>query len=324
MAEGLTGTIVDSGAAVMNANDMSIKEFGAFGEIDQIAKAVPDLLRYGNNLQLRTRFRAVEPILCNAIEPTVPVTGRGTGESSADTTSTGAKSPNGVNQCLVQLGLPHLVVSVEIKTSPTQAQWQPAAEFDLRAVQEFKLTVREPAFTERTFQLKKTSPEQVDVKGHFAAGYAAADTTLHPEVIAELLRTAWEAAGKLDLVDEVAMKDRLIGTSNLRVSEIEAIGPFISLSYLPARTRITNGTSEPITYEVRGPQSPWGGPFTLKPNESCDFPVPYPVTLRRMVADKEEIQTLPMGSHFTFGRVMSAEVDPTRVATEPNAKPSRN
>ena len=126
------------------------------------------------------------------------------------------------------------------------------------------------------------------MKGHFAAGYAATDSTLHPEAIAALLRTAWEAAGKLDLVDEVAMKDRLIGTSNLRVSEVETIGPFISLSYLPARTRITNGTSEPITYEVRGPQSPWGGPFTLKPNKSSDFPVPYPVTLRRTVADKEE------------------------------------
>ena len=329
MAEGLTGTIVDSGAAVMNANDMSIKEFGAFGEIDQIAKAVPDLLRYGNNLQIRTRFLAVEPILCNAIEPTVPVTARGIGESSDDANSANTKSAdtnaaNAVPKCLVQLGLPHLVVSIEIKTSPSQAKWQPAAEFDLRAVQEFKLTVREPAFTERTFRLKKTSPEQIDVKGHFAAGYAATDSTLHPEAIAELLRTAWEAAGKLDLVDEVAMKDRLIGTSNLRVSEIETIGPFISLSYLPARTRITNGTSEPITYEVRGPQSPWGGPFTLKPNESSDFPVPYPVTLRRTVADKEEIQTLPMGSHFTFGRVMSAEADPTRVATEPNAKASRN
>ncbi len=308
----------------MNANDMSIKEFGAFGEIDQIAKAVPDLLRYGKNLQIRTRFRAVEPILCNAIEPTVPATDRGTSKTSTDANSADAKSSSAVPKCIVQLGLPHLVVSVEIKTSPAQAHWQPAAEFDLRAVQEFKLTVREPTFTERTFQLKKMSPEQVDVNGHFAAGYAAADTTLHPEVIAELLRTAWNAAGKLDLVDEVAMKDRLIGSSNLRLSQIETIGPFISCSYLPARTRITNGTSEPITYEVRGPQSPWGGPFTLKPNESCDFPVPYPVTLRRTVADKSEIQTLLMGSHFTFGRVMSAEADPTRVATEPAAKAERN
>ncbi len=314
LVEGLTGTIVDSGAAVMNANDMSIKEFGAFGEIDQIAKAVPDLLRYGNNLQLRTRFRAVEPILCNAIEPTAPVTGRGAKETTSE---------HAVPKCLVQLGLPHLVVSVEIKTSPEQKLWQTAAEFDLRAVQEFKLTVREPAFTERTFLLKKTGPERIDVKGRIADGYAAADTTLHPEVIAELLRTAWDAAGKLDLVDEVAMKDRLIGSSTLRLTEMATIGPFISLSYVPARTRITNGTSEPITYEVRGPQSPWGGPFTLQPNESSDFPVPYPITLRRTVLSKEEIQTLPMGAHFTFGRVMSAEADPTTIARQPE-KASRN
>ncbi|HEV8001286.1 MAG TPA: hypothetical protein VGP63_15470 [Planctomycetaceae bacterium] len=314
LAEGLTGTIVDSGAAVMNANDMSIKEFGAFGEVDQIKKAVPDLARYGDGLRLRTRFRAVEPILCNAVEP----------RTTANAKSADAKTSSAAPKCVVQLGLPHLVLAVEIKTSPKQAQWQTCAEFDLRAVQEFRLTVREPAFTERTFLLKKNSHAEIAVKGHFAEGYVADDTTLHPEVIAELLRTAWNAAGKLDLVDEVAMKDRLIGTANLRLTEIKTIGPFISLRYLPAKTRITNLTAEPIVYEVRGPQSNWGGPFTLMPNESSDFPVPYPVTLRRTVQSREEIQTLPMGSHFIFGRVTNEDADPTNVATGVNSKTSRN
>jgi poly(3-hydroxybutyrate) depolymerase len=312
LVEGLTGTIVDSGAAVMNANDMSIKEFGAFGEIDQIAKAIPDLTRYGNQLRLRTRFRAVEPILCNAVER----------PNAAGTNASDGKSPTQAPKCIVQLGLPHLVLDVQIKTSPKQAQWQTCAEFDLRSVQEFKLTVREPAFTERTFLLKKNAPEEVAVKGHFADGYVAEDTTLHPEVIAELLRTAWNAAGKLDLVDEVAMKDRLIGSANLRLTEIETVGPFISLRYLPATTRITNLTSDPIVYDVRGPLSNWGGPFTLKPNESSDFPVPYPVTLRRTVQNQEEIQTLPMGAHFVFGRVRQ-EADPTNVAAGGDGKASR-
>jgi poly(3-hydroxybutyrate) depolymerase len=314
LVEGLTGTVVDSGGAVLNSNDMFLKEFGAFSEIETIAKAVPDLLRYGDGLRLRTRFRAVEPILCNAVERTKPVNS----ETSAD------NSPESAPKCIVQLGLPHFVMSVEIKTLPRQAQWQTCAEFDLRAVQEFKLDVREPAFTERTFLLKKFSAEEISAKGRFAEGYLTFNPTLHPEVIAEQLRSVWNAAGKLDLVDEVAMKDRLIGTANLRLTEVETIGPFISLRYLPARTRITNGTSEPIVYEVRGPQSAWGGPFTLKPNESSDFPVPYPVTLRRSIQSREEIQTLPMGSNFIFGRVNDADSDPTDVATEANAKSSRN
>jgi poly(3-hydroxybutyrate) depolymerase len=314
VAEGLTQTVVDSGAAVMNADEMSVKEFGAFGDVAQISKAVPDILRYGDGLQIRTRFRAVEPVLCNAVErPTSD------GKETLDNAS-GEKD----KRCLVQLGLPHFVLSVEIKTLPRQAQWQSCAEFDLRAVQELKLGVRAPAFSERTFTLKKASPEEIDVKGHFADGYMPQNPTLHPEVIRELLRTAWNAAGKLDLVDEVAMKDRLIGSANLRLSDVETIGPFIALRYQPARTRITNGTSDPIVYEVRGPQSTWGGPFTLKPNESSDFPVPYPVTIRRTIANKEEVQTLPMGSDFVFGRVMNAEADPTNVATQPGAQTSRN
>ena len=312
LAEGLTSTIVDSGAAVMNASDMSIKEFGAFGDVNQIARAVPEIWRYGNDVKLRTRFRAVEPILCNVVE------------QPADADATNEKTSTAKPKCVVKLGLPHVVLSVEIKTLPHQADWQTIAEFDLRAVQELKLSVREPAFTERNFLLRKNAPEEISATGHFAAGYLPSNPTLHPEVIAELMRTAWIAAGKLDLVDEVAMKDRLIGAATLRLSRVETIGPFISLSYRPARTRITNGTTEPITYEVRGPQSPWGGPFTLKPNESSDFPVPYPITLRRMIANQEEIQTLPMGAHFTFGRVMNAEADPTHVATQPETKASRN
>jgi predicted esterase len=305
--EGLSATIVDAGGAVVNTNDLFLKELNAFGEIESIAKAVPELQRYGTNLRLRTRFRAIEPILCKAI--TEPET-------------VGDKET--ASKCIIELGLPHFVLSVEIKTLPRQDQWQTVAEFDLRTVQEFKVSVREPAFNERTFLLKRYASEELSVTGHFADGYLPTNPTLHPEVIEELMRSAWNAAGKLDLVDEVRMKDRLIGKANLRLDEIETLGPFICLRYLPARTRITNGTSEPITYEVRGPQSAWGGPFTLKPNESSDFRVPYPVTLRRTIQNQEELQTLPMGAHFTFGRVMSADADPTNVATQPNAKDSRN
>ena len=40
--------------------------------------------------------------------------------------------------------------------------------------------------------------------------------------------------------------------------------------------------------------------------------------------NREEIQTLRMGSHFVFGRVNDAEADPTNVATQPSAKTLRN
>jgi poly(3-hydroxybutyrate) depolymerase len=310
--EGLSKAIVDAGAAVMNATDMSVREFSAFGDVEEIAKVVPDLSRYGNQLQLRTRFRAVEPILCNAIR-------EGDTANGAEASDKLRGEPS---KCLVELGLPHVVVSVEIKTSRDQVKWQECAQFDLSIVQAFKLSVREPTFSERTFQLKRESTEKLVINGRFADGYSPEDPTLHPDALADIFRTAWNAAGKLDIVDEVAMKDRLVGTANLRVNELGTIGPFITLRYLPARTRITNGTPEPIVYEVRGPQSGWGGPFKLEPGQSSDFPVPYPVTLRRSVLHREEIQTLPMGAHFVFEGVKQG-IDPTNVAGG-NAKASRN
>jgi poly(3-hydroxybutyrate) depolymerase len=312
--EGLTQSVIDSGAAYINANDISVKEFGAFGEIDQVAKAVPDLLRYGDSLRMRTRFRAVDPLVCKVVEQA--------GASHAS--ESGEKTRTGTPKCAVQIGLPHFVLSVDIKTLPHQSSWQTCAEFDLTAMQEFNLSVGERAFAGRTFRFKKRSPEVIDVTGRFADGYLASNPTLHPEVIAGLLRTAWDAAGKLEVVDEITMNDRLIGTANLRLDQMKAVGPFISLSYVPAATRITNASSEPILYEVRGPQSAWGGPFTLEPNESSDFAVPYPITLRRTIVNQEEIQTLRMGSHVVFGRVGNTEADPTDVATQPDGKALRN
>jgi poly(3-hydroxybutyrate) depolymerase len=310
--EGLSKAIVDSGAAVMNANDMSVREFSAFGEVEEIAKVVPDLSRYGNRLQLRTQFRAVEPVLCKVLRESDVANGAEAGDKSHDQRS----------KCLVEMGLPHVVVSVEIKTSPKQAKWQEVAQFNLSIIQAFKLSVREPTFSERTFQLKRVSTEKLVINGRFADGYSPEDPALHPDALADIFRTAWNAAGKLDLVDEGAMKDRLVGTANLRANELGTIGPFITLRYLPARTRITNGTPEPIVYEVRGPQTGWGGPFQLEPGQSSDFPVPYPVTLRRSVLHREEVQTLPMGAHFVF-EGLKQDIDPTNIAGG-TAKASRN
>jgi hypothetical protein len=286
--EGLSAALVDVGAAEIKANEVAIREFEAFGEVDAIAKAVPDLARYGDKLRMRTRFRAVEPICFRVISDPKP----------AQTDVTLGVPP----MCFLQLGLPHVVLYVDVKTSPEQAEWRTCAQFDLSVTQEFKVCIRKPSFSERTFSLKRNAPEQIAVTGRFVDDYVAVDSAIHPEAIEQLFRTAWNASGKVELFDEIAMKERAIGKANLRLADLSQVGHFVALRYLPATTRITNASSEPLVYEARGQHSEWGGPYTLQPRQSHDFSVPYPLTVRRSVRDQEVIQALPMGSHFVFGK----------------------
>jgi poly(3-hydroxybutyrate) depolymerase len=286
LIEGVTASVIDVGAAQMSANDIPLSEFAAFGEASAIAKAVPDLARYGDQLRIRTRLRAVEPVTLR----------RTTDRASADLESSGA-SPLGY-----EFKLPHVALTVDIKTSREQAEWLPCAQFDLSVTQELRACLQEPSFSQRTFGLKRSAPEQVTAEGRFAEGYRAVNGALHPEAIAALFRTAWNASERTNLLEAINVPDRAIGHANMRLADVANVGPFIAMRYVPAMTRITNGTSEPIAYQIRAPHSDWGGPYTLNPQQFHDFAVPYPLTLRSLVREQELIQPLPMGAHFVFGK----------------------
>jgi poly(3-hydroxybutyrate) depolymerase len=304
--EGLSAAMVDVGVAEFKPSDLSVREFGAFDQIDAMVKAVPDLARYGDQLRIRTRLRAIEPVSFRVMsEPQSTLRGR-----SLDASPT-----------YLQLGIPRLALYVDIKTSPNQSKWQTCAEFELRMTQDLRACVRKPSFSERTFSLNRSAPGQIAATGRFVEGYAAVDGAIHPEAVAEIFRTGWTACGKIDLLEGIAMKDQAIGKANLRLADLDQVGHFMTLRYLPATTRITNALAEPLVYKVRGRHSELGGPYTLQPRQSHDFSVPYPLTVQRLVRDQEVIQALPMGTHFVFG--VDEKARTSNVASEGGAEATR-
>jgi poly(3-hydroxybutyrate) depolymerase len=286
LLEGLTASVIDVGAAEMSASDFPIKEFDAFQEAATITKALPDLARYGDNLRIRARLRALEPV-------TLRQTENGPLERVA---STGERPLN------YQVRVPHIAFLFDIKTSPTQSEWLPCARFDLSLTQDLKGTVKQPDFARRIFNLSRCAPAQITAQGSYVESYQALDTNLHPDVIAELFRDAWKFSQKNNLLEGMPLPDRAIGNANLRLADVDNIGHFIAMRYVPAATRITNGTSAPIAYMVRSPHSEWGGPYTLAPHQSHDFSLNSPLTLRSVVRNRELVEALPMGTHFVFGK----------------------
>ncbi len=69
---------------------------------------------------------------------------------------------------------------------------------------------------------------------------------------------------------------------------------------LPAGVLITNSSSVPLVYEARGPNTRWGGPFTLSPGKSHIFKVDYPITFRRRMESEIKRYSLPTGFHSEF------------------------
>ena len=64
--------------------------------------------------------------------------------------------------------------------------------------------------------------------------------------------------------------------------------------------RIANSSQESLSYELKGPYSGWGGPYTLAPGEFHKFEVPYAVGYRQAKPQGFTRYTLPAGSSSEY------------------------
>ena len=68
-------------------------------------------------------------------------------------------------------------------------------------------------------------------------------------------------------------------------------------------------TDQPVAYEIKGPYSEWGGPFTLEPRQDHRYPIAYPVACRFRVKQQDKVYTLPAGSRFEFQAAEGGNLD---------------
>ncbi len=84
------------------------------------------------------------------------------------------------------------------------------------------------------------------------------------------------------------------------MSEIGWSDPDLYVTFSIPKNKITNTSKVALVYETRGPNSGWGGPYSLQPGKSHVFEIPYPLTYRRRTETGVEVYTLPVGSHSEF------------------------
>ena len=78
------------------------------------------------------------------------------------------------------------------------------------------------------------------------------------------------------------------------------IPPVVNVTFHLARIKLTNLSQEDFKYETKAPTSGWGEMLTLKPGDSHEFELPYPLTYRHNGPKGPEIYTLVVGSHSEY------------------------
>ena len=274
----LTQMVIDSDQAKLDLLDIPEPLFAELADRATLQKLIPDLKRHGDKLQVRSTLRVTSPLSVG--EPSQPV-------------ATDGPKP-------FEFKLSGLTVGIQIKTDPAQSQWQPCAAFDLQVAEQVRASLLAPSHEQRQLRLEWLPVSSVTGTGRFAEGYDALDKTLVAAPYIAQFREGWRAYTQGATVSATDVADITLGTSKLRLHEVNWNAPVIDVAFHLARIKLSNLSQETFKYETKAPTSGWGETLTLKPGDSHEFELPYPLTYRRNGAKGPEVYTLIAGSHSEF------------------------
>jgi hypothetical protein len=292
--EPLTQMVVDRGIANLDLLDIPEPLFAKLADRSTLQEIIPDLKRYGEELKVRSTLRVVSPLSIG--NPPQPAEVQKQTEPSEDKSKPVAKT---VSKPL-ELRVPGLRVDVSIQTTSHKNAWQPCASFDLNVADQIVVEIVKPSHDRRGIRLNWLSASSLNGGGRFADGYQSQDKTLHVDRYIELFRSGWGAYLRGATVSEVDVSDVTIGASKLRLHEVNWESPIVDVAYKLGRIKLTNLSKEDFRYETKAPTSNWGEPLILKPGDSHEFELPYPLTYRRNGPQGPEVYTLNVGSHSEF------------------------
>ena len=286
----LSEMIVEADVARINVADTPSPEFAKLGEAAFLAEAIPDLKRFGQQVQVSTELVLAGPI------------------NVADVPGQGP-----------QLEATQLKLFVSIKADQSSTGWKPFAEFDVSLRQSFAPKLVKPTELTRAVSLALDVPPQIEVKGRFSPGYEPQEPQINNERLQALFAAGWEdfinGAGSL----EARVPDVDLGYTMLRAEDAVWSTPDVYAVFGPAGVKLTNTSDKALVYETKGPYSGWGGPYTLKAGDTHDYQIAYPLIFRRRAATSTGYQmfTLPPGTHSEFRTKISGTPEALYKAREP-------
>ena len=278
LLEPLTELAVDANQLKLDLLDIPRPLFAKLADRSTLQEVIPDLKRHGEGLQVRTSMRVIQPLSI--------------GEAS---------QPQAADQIKpLEFRVNGLLMSVQIKQDGTESQWTTCATFVINVTEQVQASLVKPAHDQRQISVNLLPTTKITATGGFAPGYEAKDNALNTDRYVELFKSAWQSFSSGISESNVDVPDLEIGASKLRLQDVAWTSSAIDVTFRLARVKLSNLSEEPFTYETKAPTSSWGEPLTLKPGESHEFDIPYPLTYRRQTKAGPEIYTLNVGTHSEF------------------------
>jgi hypothetical protein len=293
LMEPISTQVVADGVARAHVSDMPMKKLQPLGDAATLREIAPDLKRHGD-ARVRAVFRVAGPLRL----------GRGEGDS-ADA---------------IVFEMSKVACSIAVQDAKSN-EWTPFLEIEasLRHAARPSVTPRTPST--RVLALDWLGDATIDATASFAANYKPADDQIDVGRIREILAAAWHDWTQADALVKVPVEDIDLGFSKLRADSIGWDGAYLATTFAPAGFVMRNLTDQPIAYEIKGPYSDWGGPYTLEPQKDHRYPIAYPVTCRFRSGSTTKVYTLPAGSRFEFQSTDDGKPELYASREEPIAQP---
>ncbi|MGE5191023.1 MAG: alpha/beta hydrolase-fold protein [Deltaproteobacteria bacterium] len=231
-----------------------------------VAEAIPDLKRYGSQLDIFSELVLTGPI-------------------------------NVVDGPAFDARQAKILISMRTEKS---AAYKPCVDLDVTLRQLFAPKLIRPKELTRAVELAPEGPSQVEIKGRFAGGYEPQEPNIDTERLQSLFAAGWDDFISTGGPPRADIPDIDLGYTKLRAADAGWKAPDVFAVFGPPGVKITNTSEKALVYETKGPYSGWGGPYTLKPGATHDFPITYPMLFRRRVGNTYQMFTLPVGSHSEF------------------------
>ena len=270
--EGLTRLLVAADVAKINVLDIPDASFAGLADRSALTKAFPELATFAPDTEISSELHLAKPIA---------IGNNGTADG-------------------MQFQAPGLLFTVSTRDGEANSSWKPFASIQFTVNQDTVTSLQRVDNERRALQLKWDGETDVAVQASFAKGYKPADDTIHDEALVELFRDSWKRWTGQGPAAQTIIPDFDLGLTQLRLSDVSWKSPALSVTFSPPGVKLTNSSKENLVYETKGPFSGWGGPYTLEPGKSHEYPIAYPLIYRRRI-DGEYVQyALAPGSHSEF------------------------
>ena len=293
--------LVQADVARIHVADTPSQALARLSVPETLVEAIPDLKRYGANLQVSSELVLAGPIRivdapAAAAGAALRIPGVPVAQGGDDAVAVSAeKSPR-----RFAFELPRLQIAVAIKADPSAAQWTPCAEFDIALRQVASPQLVKPTSLTRAVILDYDATSQIEVKGRFVEGYQPDDQTLDVDKLKALFAAGWDEYVHGGKPAQMALADIDLGYAKLRALDAGWSSPNLYATFASHGVKLTNASDQPLVYETKGPYSGWGGPFSLTPGGTHDYPIHYPLLFRRRAGSGYQMFTLPVGTHSEF------------------------